>query len=143
VDPASGWAVSVLTNAIDGPAAALSTGILELLLADSAATDAERAAVDAPFTGRFGNMWGLQDFQVIGDRFLRIDPTAEHPLDSVDVLKVTGDSSARIVEGEGFGSVGEEVTADRAPDGSVDRIRGGGGMTLEPESRSWVPRSRG
>ncbi|WP_317232444.1 serine hydrolase domain-containing protein [Clavibacter capsici] len=143
VDPASGWAVSVLTNAIDGPASALSTGVLELLLADSAATDAERAAVDAPFTGRFGNMWGLQDFQVVGDRFLRIDPTAEHPLESVDVLEATGDSSARIVEGEGFGSVGEEVTADRAADGSVDRLRGGGGMTLEPETRAWVPRSRG
>ncbi|MFT2708114.1 serine hydrolase domain-containing protein [Clavibacter zhangzhiyongii] len=143
VDPASGWAVSVLTNAIDGPAAALSTGVLELLLADSAATDAERAAVDAPFTGRFANMWGLQDFQVVGDRFLRIDPTAEHPLDSVDVLAATGDSSARIVEGEGFGSVGEEVTAERAADGSVDRIRAGGGMTLEPETRSFVPRSRG
>ncbi|ALD14289.1 penicillin-binding protein [Clavibacter capsici] len=143
VDPASGWAVTVLTNAIDGPASALSTGILELLLADSAANDAERAAVKAPFTGRFGNMWGLQDFQVVGDRFLRIDPTAEHPLESVDVLEATGDSSARIVEGEGFGSVGEEVTADRAADGSVDRLRGGGGMTLEPETRAWVPRSRG
>jgi D-alanyl-D-alanine carboxypeptidase len=143
MDPASGWAVSVLTNAIDGPAAALSTGVLELLLADSAATDAERAAVDAPFTGRFGNMWGLQDYQVVGDRFLRIDPAAEHPLDAVDVLERTGDSSARVVEGDGFGSVGEEVTADRGPDGSVDRIRAGGGMTLEPETRSFVPRSRG
>jgi D-alanyl-D-alanine carboxypeptidase len=143
VDPASGWAVTVLTNAIDGPAAALSTGVLELLIADSATADAERAAVDAPFTGRFSNMWGLQDYQVIGDRFLRIDPTAEHPLESVDVLERTGDSSARIVEGEGFGSVGEEVTAHRAPDGSVDRIRAGGGMTLEPETRSFVPRSRG
>lgn len=143
VDPASGWAVTVLTNAIDGPASALSTGVLELLLADSAATDAERAAVEAPFAGRFGNMWGLQDFQVVGDRFLRIDPTAEHPLESVDVLEATGDSSARIVEGEGFGSVGEEVTADRAADGSVDRLRAGGGMTLVPETRSFVPRSRG
>ncbi|KZC95920.1 serine hydrolase domain-containing protein [Clavibacter tessellarius] len=143
VDPASGWAVTVLTNAIDGPAAALSTGILELLLADSAATDAERAAVDAPFTGRFANVWGMQDFQVVGDRFLRIDPTAEHPLESVDVLERTGDSSARIVEGDGFGSVGEEITVERAADGSVDRIRGGGGMTLEPLVREWVPRSRG
>jgi D-alanyl-D-alanine carboxypeptidase len=88
-------------------------------------------------------MWGLQDFQVIGDRFLRIDPSAEHPLESVDVLEATGDSSARIVEGEGFGSVGEEVTADRGADGSVDRLRAGGGMTLEPETRSFVPRSHG
>jgi D-alanyl-D-alanine carboxypeptidase len=143
VDPVSGWAVSVLTNAIDGPAAALSTGVLELLLADSAASDEERAAVDAPFTGRFANMWGLQDLQVVGDRLLRIDPTAEHPLESVDVLERTGDSSARIVAGEGFGSVGEEVTAERAADGSVGRIRAGGGMTLEPETRAWVPRSRG
>jgi D-alanyl-D-alanine carboxypeptidase len=143
VDPASGWAVSVLTNAIDGPAAALSTGVLELLLADSAVTDAERAAVAAPFTGRFRNMWGMQDIQVIGDRLLRIDPAAEHPLEQVDVLERTGDSSARVVEGDGFGSVGEEVTAERAPDGSVTRIRAGGGMTLEPETRGWVPRSRG
>ncbi|WP_317229996.1 serine hydrolase domain-containing protein [Clavibacter sp. MX14-G9D] len=143
VDPASGWAVSVLTNAIDGPAAALSTGVLELLLADSAATDAERAAVAAPFTGRFANMWGMQDIQVVGDRLLRIDPAAEHPLDAVDVLERTGESSARVVAGDGFGSVGEEVTADRAADGSVDRIRAGGGMTLEPWTRAWGPRSRG
>jgi D-alanyl-D-alanine carboxypeptidase len=61
----------------------------------------------------------------------------------VDVLERTGDSSARIVEGDGFGSVGEEITADRGPDGSVDRIRAGGGMTLEPWTRRMVPRSRG
>ncbi|PPF55414.1 penicillin-binding protein [Clavibacter michiganensis] len=143
VDPASGWAVSVLTNAIDGPAAALSTGVLELLLADSAAADAARAALDAPFTGRFANMWGMQDIQVVGDRLLRIDPAAEHPLDAVDVLERTGESSARVVEGDGFGSVGEEVTADRGPDGGVERIRAGGGMTLEPWTRAWGPRSRG
>jgi len=117
--------------------------VLELLLADSAAADAARAAVDAPFTGRFANMWGMQDIQVVGDRLLRIDPAAEHPLDAVDVLERTGESSARVVEGDGFGSVGEEVTADRGPDGGVERIRAGGGMTLEPWTRAWGQRSRG
>jgi hypothetical protein len=61
------------------------------------------------------------------------------PIGSVPQREEEGPSDGgaqRIVEGE-------EVTAHRGPDGTVARLRGGGGATLEPETRSFVPRSRG
>src|SRR3712207_234044 len=79
-DPDEGLAISVLTNAVDGPAEELASGILKIL--DKAREDSPKkplksglvnsaaiAPPDAPeteielsrFTGRFAALWGVMD----------------------------------------------------------------------------------
>ncbi|MBF4614754.1 serine hydrolase domain-containing protein [Curtobacterium sp. VKM Ac-1376] len=137
-DPASGMVVSVLTSAASGPATLLATGIVQLL--DAAADERAEgtpipAGVDArSFTGRFANPWGVTDVAVVGDRLLEIDPSAPAPLESPTRLEVVDADTLRMTHGNRFASVDEDVTYDRATDGTVRSIRGGGGMTSEPWS---------
>ena len=136
-----GIAVSVLTNATDGPAAELAHGILKLLdagLRRSAvlpvAAPAEQEAADAStarFEGRFASLWGVLDIVRLGDRLLAIDPGAPDPLADPDELVVVDASTLRITAGDGFGSVGELIHYT-TEDGEVTSIRGGGGMTMWP-----------
>jgi D-alanyl-D-alanine carboxypeptidase len=136
-----GIAVSVLTNATDGPASELAIGVLKLLDAGlrrpallPLAVPAEpgiAAASTARFEGRFANLWGVLDIVRLGDRLLAIDPGAADPLAAPDELAVVDDSTLRITAGDGFGSVGELIhyTTDA---GEIASIRGGGGMTMWP-----------
>jgi CubicO group peptidase (beta-lactamase class C family) len=137
LDPADGIAVSVLTNAIDGPAAELSTGILKILDAAlerparrAASRRAERPADTSRFEGRFSAPWGVLDIARLGDRLLALSPVAPDPLADPDVLEVVDDDTLRIASGDGFGSVGELIRYTRDETGAVQRIRGGGGMTM-------------
>src|SRR6185436_14813139 len=93
-DPSEGLAISVLTNAIDGPAEELATGILKILdkaretapklslssgLVNTATIpkpEAPDSEVDlARFTGRFAALWGVLDVCVIGGKLLASSPT--------------------------------------------------------------------
>jgi D-alanyl-D-alanine carboxypeptidase len=139
-DPKTGLAVSVLTNAIDGPATPLANGILRVLDAaleaaptGLAATSAVGAGVDPHrFTGRFANEWGVVDIAVLGDRLLALDPRAVDPLDSFDTLTIVSATELLIARGSGFGAVGERMRYEFGPDGRVVSLRGAGGMTFAP-----------
>ncbi|PCN47572.1 hypothetical protein Csp2054_11515 [Curtobacterium sp. 'Ferrero'] len=135
-DPDSGLVVSVLTSAAGGPATLIANAVLALL---DAAADPSAAGSPIPdevdstrFTGRFANPWGVTDVARIGDRLLAIDPTAPAPLESPTRLAVVDADTLRMTHGSRFGSIDEEITYDRAADGSVRSIRGGGGMTETP-----------
>ncbi|MGW8568479.1 serine hydrolase domain-containing protein [Isoptericola sp. NPDC055881] len=82
-DPAGRVAVSVLTNAVDGPADALATGLFALVAtaldAGSPASDADHAALDRR-TGRFANLWGQTDVVRLGQDLWLLDPRREDPL---------------------------------------------------------------
>jgi CubicO group peptidase (beta-lactamase class C family) len=137
-----GIAVSVLTNAVDGPAAELALGVVKLL--DGALQQPARvplAAAAEPgiagtstarFEGRFANIWGVLDIVRLGDRLLAIAPGAVDPLDTVDELAVVDDATLRITAGDGFGSVGELVRYETDAAGNVTSIRGDSGLTMWP-----------
>ena len=137
-----GIALSVLTNAVDGPAAQLALGVAKLL--DGALGQPARvplAAAQEPgvagtsttrFEGRFANVWGVVDIVRLGDRLLAIAPGAADPLDSVDELAVVDDATLRITKGDGFGSVDELVRYEFDAAGRVTSIRGFSGMTHWP-----------
>jgi D-alanyl-D-alanine carboxypeptidase len=138
LDPADGIAISVLTNAIDGPASELSNGALKILDAaletpahrSAAAGRAELPADTSQFEGRFSAPWGVLDVVRLGDRLLGISPVGPDPLDGADELEVVDDDTLRIASGDGFGSIGEHVRYTRDADGRPIRIRGGGGMSM-------------
>jgi len=149
-DPAAGLAVSVMTNAVDGPAGELSTGILRLI--DAALVQAPALtltlsgaagdAVDidsARFTGRFANLWGVLDVVQLGERLVSISPGSPNPLDGLDELEIVDENTLRIRKGSGFGSVGELMHYEFDADGAVTLLRGSGGMSMWPLDRLGEP----
>jgi hypothetical protein len=127
-----------MTNAAGGPATLLATGVLHLLDAAADTTAPGEPVPDgvdaATFTGRFANAWGVTDVALVGDRLLEIDPSLPAPLESPTRLEVVGPDRLRMVHGNRFGSIDEDVVYTRDPDGTTTSIRGGGGMTSTPWS---------
>jgi CubicO group peptidase (beta-lactamase class C family) len=136
VDPVSGVAVSILTNAIDGPARGLVAGALALI--DLAAGDrGEGEKVDAAaekFCGRFANLWGVADVVRLGDQLVMLSPESDAPAEDVIRLTVAGDDRLIVNTDNGLGSPGEAMLYTF--DGSdVVSIQGPGGMTSWPIER--------
>jgi len=130
-DVETGIAVSVLTNAIDGPAEPLATALFHLL--DLAADrDAPRSGEDlSPFTGRFANVWGVIDVAEVAGRLLWINPAQDDFWSAPMDLVVEGKDRLRICGGNGYGSHGEPLEYTVA-DGRVVSISGSSGMTWHP-----------
>lgn len=138
-DPALGLAVSVLTNAVDGPATALSSGVLRLLdlalepAPPGLATRASSSGVDpARFTGRFAGEFGIVDVALLGQNLVALHPSGADPVDGMDRLRVAGPDELLIARGNGFGAVGETMRYEFDADGRVSRLRGAGGMSMRP-----------
>lgn len=130
LDPESGLVVCVLTNAIDGPAEALATGLVRLidLLARDAAAWQQLPDGMTPedldhFTGRFHSLWGVVDVVRGGDRLVLLDPEAPNPADSAQELEVVDTHTLRIEAGDGFGGPGEDVPFEFDADGTPVRVR--------------------
>ncbi|HLR85477.1 MAG TPA: serine hydrolase domain-containing protein [Nocardioidaceae bacterium] len=130
-DPRGRVAVSVLTNAIDGPSEPLAQAGVRLL--DLAATDERDNGPDLErFTGRFATLWGVFDVAALGGHLYLINPTAEDPTEDVTRLEVVDESTLRIVETPGYASYGELVVYDFNPDGDVRGVRGPSATTATP-----------
>lgn len=129
-DPDDRLAVSVLTNAIDGPADSLAMGLVKLV--DAAAGSDGRAEPVERFACRLADMWSVRDVAVLGGRLLFVDPTATDPTDATFELQPEGETTLRITEGSGYGAVGETLEFTFASDGSVEFVRGAGGAAWWP-----------
>ena len=130
-DPETGVAVSVLTNAIDGPAERLASALFRLvdLAADS---DAPRSGQDlARFTGRFANVWGVMDVADLAGRLVLINPVEDDYWHAPVDLIVEGEDRLRISGDRGYGSYGEPLEYTRT-DGRVTALRGSSGMSWHP-----------
>lgn len=139
-DPVDRVAVSVLTNAIDGPAQAMATTVFGLidLATQSAETgppsrDQSPMRLDlASFTGRFANLWGIFDIVELDRALYRIDPTVADPTADPQRLEVLDDRTLRIATAPGYASPGERLVFERDNDGSIRSVRGGSGTTSRP-----------
>ncbi len=139
-DPQARLAVSVLTNAVDGPAEPLAHAAVRLV--DLACGDRARPAEAADsettlqrFTGRFAGLWGVVDVALLGGRLFQVDATASDPTAEAVELDHVDDSTLRFAGGRGFGSYGEPLRYDFAPDGTIRSLRGSSGATLTPLDR--------
>lgn len=132
LDPVDRFAVSVLTNAIDGPAAGLAATVVRLVnLATQTPAPAETGGLDR-FTGRFANLWGLLDVVRLGGRLYALDPAAADPTDHPVHLTVEDGATLRIGGGTGYGSYGEAFRYTWAADGSAVSLRADSGQTVYP-----------
>ena len=134
-DPVDRLAVSVLTNAIDGPALAMATAAIRLVdLAQHGIDEgvpADRADL-ASFCGRFANLWGVFDVVRLGGRLYQVDPTTPDPALEPVHLDVVDADTLRIRKAPGYGSPGENLEYQRETDGSIRSVRGGSGSTSHP-----------
>ncbi|MCC2307674.1 serine hydrolase domain-containing protein [Cellulomonas chengniuliangii] len=138
IDPKDKLVVSVLTNAVDGPATPIATALVKLI--DAALTPRRGFTPPAPagvlpplesYTGRFANLWGLLDLTVLGGRLVALDPSSADPMEGFEELEVVGPDTLRVHPQTGFGSSGELIRLERAADGSIASVRVGG-MTSWP-----------
>ena len=120
IDPVDRLVVSVLTNAIDGPAQALATGVVKLInraaeagspsrhlpvasAASPAATELDR------FTGRFFSLWSALDIVRFGDQLCALVPEMLDPTIEVTELEVVDRETLRVSKASGYSSPGERV----------------------------------
>ena len=139
-DPVDRFAVSVLTNAIDGPALGMATALVRLVdLAAAGVTgtggDADDALGLERFCGRFATLWGVYDIVALGGRLFQLDPSAPDPVAAPVRLEVIDDATLRIADTGGYGSYGESFRFAFADDGSVLSVRGGSSSTAFPFDR--------
>jgi CubicO group peptidase (beta-lactamase class C family) len=144
-DPEEGLAVSVLTNAVDGPAEELASGILKILdkarevpprspLSSGLVNSAAIAPPEAPsteieldiFTGRFAALWGVTDVFLLGGKLFASSPVGSAPIDQPNELAVIDANTLRIMGGSPYASVGELFRYERDADGKVTSLFIGG-----------------
>jgi len=135
-------AVSVLTNAIDGPAEEMANGLFRLV--DLAADrDEPRSGGDlSRFTGRFANVWGVTDVAELGGRLVWLNPASDDAWQAPVDLVVEGEDRLRFRGGNGYGSHGEALEYV-VTDGRVTAIRGSSGMTWHPVEEVTAAAERG
>jgi len=131
LDPKERIAVSVLTNAIDGPAQELADGVFKLIDLAEKSTDEPVGADADRFCGRFANIWGVIDIARLGDQLLVLSPARPDPAESPSELRVESDDRLRVVKSLGYGAPGEAYQFDFDGD-AVRSINGAGGMTFYP-----------
>ena len=123
-----GLAVSVLTNASDGPAEVWMDGALRIL--QRFAAEGAPAPSSADWSGRWWSVWGPSDLVAMGDKVLIATPGLGNPFDKVAELTVTGPDEARIVEAGAFDRYGETVRLVRGPGGAVAEVWIAGGKMV-------------
>ena len=133
-DPVDRLAVSVLTNAVDGPAPTLASGDPAPRRPGRRGRTATPPATSTPYTGRFATLWGVIDVVALGGRLYALDPDARRPdRRRRQRLEVVDADTLRIAEAPGYGSPGERYVYDRDGDGAVRAVRGGSGTTALPD----------
>ena len=117
--------VSVLTNAIDGPAQAWLEGIAHILRAF--ARDGAPADGIADWAGRWWTLWNPVDLVAMGKKVLAFNPCLQPPFSEASEIAVTAPDAGEVARAPGFASPGEKVRRVRGPAGEVSEIWIGGG----------------
>lgn len=119
VVPAHKLAVSVFTNAIDGPSDAWMEGVLHILARFAAEGAPDPALAD--WRGRWWSLWRAVDLVPAGRKVLVGAPALGKPLDHAAEITADGDEGT-ITQAGGFASHGEKVRLRRGPEGWVTGV---------------------
>jgi CubicO group peptidase (beta-lactamase class C family) len=119
--PEAGLTISLLTNAIDGPAAIWVGGVTEILRRFAREGPPARRLAD--WAGRWWSIWRAVDLVPMGDKVLVAHPELANPFEDAAEITVEGRDRGRIALANGFDSHGEEVHRRRNARGKVVTIR--------------------
>ncbi len=129
--PATGATISLITNAIDGPAFVWIDSIVHILRSFETHGAPSDAVVD--WKGRWWSLWGVVDFVPAGDKILIASPSMLSPfLDATEFTLVERDYG-RINRANGLAYYGEDVHRLRSASGDVEAICYAGNRLL-PET---------
>ncbi len=132
----------VLTNASDGDPMSVTNWIFQHVapvIAEATASPPEIGIFQPQwdsYLGKYRNRWS--DSQVLrqGEELVLIDPTAENPDGSRYRLVPVDEGRFRLEGTDGSGPVGELAVFELGPDGRVERLKIGEGVTFPVQS--WV-----
>jgi len=135
LDPAARFAVSVLTNCVDGPASEFALGTVKIvdLFAETWREETPTPHLDA-FCGRWASVWGLLDVVRCGTALIALDPGREDPTAGVTRLEVLDERRLRVTDDSGFGDHGATWTLGRDDDGTPT-LRAHSASRLRPLAR--------
>jgi D-alanyl-D-alanine carboxypeptidase len=117
-------AVSLLTNAVDGPAGPWLDGVIHILAMvarHGAPTDKVR-----DWTGRWWTLWGAVDLVPIGDRVFVATPSLPNPFTEASEVSIADRDLGHFIAAAGTARYGEEVRRVRRPDDTVGEVWFGG-----------------
>jgi CubicO group peptidase (beta-lactamase class C family) len=130
--PDPSLAVSVVTNAVDGPTDRWLDGAMDIL-----ARFAKRGAPSGEvlhWTGRWWSVWGAIDLVPMGDKVMVATPSLPHPFVDATEISVTGEDRGRITLAAGLARHGEDAWRIRGSNGEVTEVWLGG-VRLLPEAK--------
>lgn len=130
VIPAADIAISIFTNATDGPAPIWVDGAIQILRTFATRGAPKKRVRD--WSGRYWSSWRVFDLVPVGDRVLVATPQAYNPFMDVAEIAVTGKDNGQIVAAEGYSSFGEAARLDRSAAGKITGVWLGGSH-LQPE----------
>ncbi len=125
-DPEDGLVVVALTNAIDGPADRLVTGVYHIIsyFQEHDAGEGSRDHL-MPWEGIYEDLWGTTAIAAMLDHLVAANPDEWEPFANSDKLEYVEDGTFRINAAQSFGSEGELVHFHRK-DGQVKTMIYGG-----------------
>jgi len=129
LDPEDGIAISVFTNAIDGPADLLATGAMALVRLALANAEADSRA-DLP-EERFASLWSVLDVAHLGGATFALHPVADDPARAAEKVVVDDVGTLHQPSRDGFGATGEPIEVARDATGAVESVTWSG-MTMWP-----------
>ncbi len=113
--------VSVVINAVDGPASAWAESLVHILQRFSEAGPTDPAIAD--WRGRWWNPWGAVDLVPFGDIVVLVSPDQPAPLNDREEIEVLSPTSGRFRKSEGFRLHGEPIERTVTADGETTAIR--------------------
>ena len=122
--PEPALAVSVLTNAVDGPADRWMEGVIHILSAF--AKQGAPANQIRDWTGRWWRLLGAIDLVPMGTKVMVAVPSLPNPFTDAMEISVTGADRGRITLASGSARHGEDVRLVRGCDGQVGEVWMGG-----------------
>ena len=132
--------VSVLTNAIDGPAIAWVDGAIHILHDFAQHGAPSRKVID--WTGRWWSLWRTFDVVTLGRKVLIANPALPNPFMDTVELHITGRDEGRIALAGGYESHGEKVRRIRNRSGEVVEFWLGGAKLLSEDMLASEIRAR-
>lgn len=129
LDPETDVVVSVLTNAIDGPADVLATGALGIIRLALENADADTRA--DRIQGRYASLWSVLDLVDLGGTTFALHPTLPDPAALAEPVVVGEDGEIRQLSKASYGASGEPVEVTREDSGAVKSLRWSG-MSMWP-----------
>lgn len=126
--------ISILTNAIDGPAVAWMEALIRIVRRFKEAGAPTADAAD--WNGRWWNMWGAVDVVAQGDKVVTFNPAFDMPFMEISEIALTDKDRGTILRGPGIDRPGEPARRVRDANGQVVMVQlGGAGFVSESAAR--------